>query len=62
MIWTGAIQKMIVRGIINGDRIPIDLYFGTEKKCKSWISERDLNIFTYLAICEDNVKPKQRIR
>ena len=53
---------MIVRGILKGDRIPIDLYFGTEKKCKRWISERDLNMFTQLNICDDNGKPKQRIR
>lgn len=45
---------MIVRGIVKGDRIPIDLYFGTEKKCKSWIHERDLNMFTSLLLCNND--------
>lgn len=45
---------MIVRGILKGDRIPIDLYFGCEKKCKRWISERDLNMFTSLLLCNND--------
>ena len=53
---------MIVRGIIKGDRQPLDLYFGTEKKCKCWITGRDLNLFTSLAICDDDGKAILKIK
>lgn len=53
---------MVVRGIVKGDRIPIDLYFGTDKKCKSWISERDLNMFTSLSICDNDGKETLKIK
>lgn len=44
---------MIVKGVIKGDRTILDLFYGTDKKCKKWISERDLHLFTYLAITND---------
>lgn len=53
---------MLVRGTIRGDNQSMDWYEGTEKECKKWISERDLNYFTYLVICEDNGIIKEKIK
>jgi len=47
---------MIVKGILKGDRVVLELFYGTDKKCKRWISERDLNMFSYLAIIDDQGK------
>lgn len=53
---------MIVQGVVKGDRYPIILFYGTEKACKRWISERDLNLFKALTICENNGKLKMTIK
>lgn len=53
---------MIVKGILKGDRTPLELFFGTEKKCKGWISARDLNLFTSLSLCDDSGKEVLKIK
>lgn len=53
---------MIIKGILKGDRTPLELFFGTEKKCKSWIHERDLYLFTSLSLCDDSGKEVLKIK